>query len=177
MICAILTYNKINIEIPWCCSPRVRRTSIVDSVLMRLDSHELLDARPGCQCADPSDMSGHQATGPRLNILCMAISMLKIRRPLGRLIFNMGIAIPGKTVFLIETAPGSLCYGIKVRMFDTVHFTFVCKMIIKFYWLSSFVWLLLTTGDSYKTTWTGSTCNSMLWQKFYKTLCCIVLTS
>ena len=36
----------------------------------------------------------------------MAISMLKIRRPLGRLIFNMGIAIPGKTVFLIETAPG-----------------------------------------------------------------------
>ena len=35
--------------------------------------------------------------------------MLKIRRPLGRLIFNMGIAIPGKTVFLIETAPRSLC--------------------------------------------------------------------
>ena len=29
--------------------------------------------------------------------------MLKIRRPLGRLIFNMEIAIPGKTVFLIET--------------------------------------------------------------------------
>ena len=38
----------------------------------------------------------------------MAISMLKIRRPLGRLIFNMGIAIPGKTVFLIETAPRKL---------------------------------------------------------------------
>ena len=38
----------------------------------------------------------------------MAIPMLKIRRPLGRLIFNMGIAIPGKTVFLIETAPWSL---------------------------------------------------------------------
>ena len=34
--------------------------------------------------------------------------MLKIRRPLGRLIFNMGIAIPGKTVFLIETAPWHL---------------------------------------------------------------------
>ena len=31
--------------------------------------------------------------------------MLKIRRPVGRLIFNMGIAIPSKTVFLIETAP------------------------------------------------------------------------
>ena len=37
----------------------------------------------------------------------MAISMLKIRRPLGRLIFNMGIAIPGKTIFLIETTPRS----------------------------------------------------------------------
>ena len=35
--------------------------------------------------------------------------MLKIRRPLGRLIFNMGIAIPGKTVFLIETAPWFRC--------------------------------------------------------------------
>ena len=35
----------------------------------------------------------------------MVIPMLKIRRPLGRLIFNMGIAIPGKTVLLIETAP------------------------------------------------------------------------
>ena len=35
--------------------------------------------------------------------------MLKIRRPLGRLIFNMGIAIPGKSVFLIETAPRWPC--------------------------------------------------------------------
>ena len=35
--------------------------------------------------------------------------MLKIRRPLGRLIFNMGITIPCKTVFLIETAPWWLC--------------------------------------------------------------------
>ena len=40
----------------------------------------------------------------------MAISMLKIRRPLGRLIFNMGMAIPGKTVFLIETAPSMLSW-------------------------------------------------------------------
>ena len=37
--------------------------------------------------------------------------MLKIRRPLGRLIFNMGIAIPGKTVFLIETAPSFPWYA------------------------------------------------------------------
>ena len=45
----------------------------------------------------------------------MAISMLKIRRPLGRLIFNMGIAIPGKTVFLIETAPRAV-YGLIARI-------------------------------------------------------------
>ena len=40
--------------------------------------------------------------------------MLKIRRPLGRLIFNMGIAIPGKTVFLIETAPRLLMYILRL---------------------------------------------------------------
>ena len=58
----------------------------------------------------------------------MAISMLKIRRPLGRLIFNMGIAIPGKTVFLIETAPEQrtlnklsqrLWWGAAISMKDT----------------------------------------------------------
>ena len=43
-----------------------------------------------------------------------AISMLKIRRPLGRLIFNMAIAIPGKTVFLIETALSMLAKMIPV---------------------------------------------------------------
>ena len=41
-------------------------------------------------------------------LLGMAIPMLKIRRPTGRLIFNMGIPIPGKTVFYIETGPRSL---------------------------------------------------------------------
>ena len=64
--------------------------------------------------------------------------MLKIRRPLGRLIFNMGIAIPGKTVFLIETAPctklicqymtadtikSCICYGKLWRYCDVI---FVC---------------------------------------------------
>ena len=38
----------------------------------------------------------------------MAIPMLKIRRPTDRLIFNMGIPIPAKTVFYIETGPWSL---------------------------------------------------------------------
>ena len=52
----------------------------------------------------------------------MAISMLKIRRPLGRLIFNMGIAIPGKTVFLIETAPWSFCsFAINVSIYTHMH--------------------------------------------------------
>ena len=44
--------------------------------------------------------------------------MLKIRRPLGRLIFNMGIAIPGKTVFLIETAPWSVCIWNEKSIFE-----------------------------------------------------------
>ena len=49
----------------------------------------------------------------------MAISMLKIRRPLGRLIFNMGIAIPGKTVFLIETAPCGL-FRVEAKIWPNV---------------------------------------------------------
>ena len=60
----------------------------------------------------------------------MAISMLKIRRPLGRLIFNMGIAIPGKTVFLIETAPS---------FFEPCHckriiFCMLCRVVLSPYW-------------------------------------------
>ena len=35
----------------------------------------------------------------------IGIPMLKKRRPHDRLIFNMGIPIPGKTVFYIETGP------------------------------------------------------------------------
>ena len=55
--------------------------------------------------------------------------MLKIRRPLGRLIFNMGIAIPGKTVFLIETAPWSLqdMYGTKLKNMGSSHIEAVTK--------------------------------------------------
>ena len=41
--------------------------------------------------------------------------MLKIRRPLGRLIFNMGITIPCKTVFLIETALWT-CSSLSLQM-------------------------------------------------------------
>ena len=39
----------------------------------------------------------------------MAIPMLKIRRPNGRLIFNMGIPIPGKDGLYIETGPWISC--------------------------------------------------------------------
>ena len=51
--------------------------------------------------------------------------MLKIIRPLGRLIFNMGIAIPGKTVFLIETAPWELFY--EANFVLTNNFTIVIE--------------------------------------------------
>ena len=57
----------------------------------------------------------------------MAISMLKIRRPLGRLIFNMGIAIPGKTVFLIETAP-RISSKIMENLIEFDHLIFVDKL-------------------------------------------------
>ena len=39
-------------------------------------------------------------------------------KPLGRLIFNMGIAIPGNTVFLIETAP-SITLSISEYQFES----------------------------------------------------------
>ena len=55
----------------------------------------------------------------RPSYLRMAISMLKIRRPLGRLIFNMGIATPGKTVFLIETAPRKQYGYCSTRLYTT----------------------------------------------------------
>ena len=50
--------------------------------------------------------------------------MLKIRRPLGRLIFNMGIAIPGKTVFLIDTAPWSAWRYLHDGIMTWKHFCF-----------------------------------------------------
>ena len=47
--------------------------------------------------------------GPRLNIKTVLSTYgdfhVKDKTAVKRLIFNMGIAIPGKTVFLIETAP------------------------------------------------------------------------
>ena len=68
----------------------------------------------------------------------MAISMLKIRRPLGRLIFNMGIVIPGKTVFLIETAPSGVFYAQPdTFMRQLVRHTF---QHIDIYWISAPDW-------------------------------------
>ena len=55
--------------------------------------------------------SQRKRTGPRLNIKTVLSrygdSYVKDKTAVRRLIFNMGIAIPGKTVFLIETAPSS----------------------------------------------------------------------
>ena len=48
----------------------------------------------------------------------MTIPMLKIRRPNGRLIFNMGIPIPGKDGLFIETGPCWLYnYIFNIRVF------------------------------------------------------------
>ena len=58
--------------------------------------------------ANLTNMDKQGAVSIRKTVLPgMAIPMLKIRRPTGRLIFNMGIPIPGKTVFYIETGPWS----------------------------------------------------------------------
>ena len=71
----------------------------------------------------------------------MAISMLKIKRPLGRLIFNMGIAIPGKTVFLIETAPCTFAIPIMTGSL------WVQKFDLSLDWL--FLWLMCRQRSLY----------------------------
>ena len=60
--------------------------------------------------------------------------MLKIRRPLGRLIFNMGITIPCKTVFLIEMAPWYLSDVWKKKTFAScnLHYYMVLIYIITY---------------------------------------------
>ena len=65
--------------------------------------------------------------------------MLKIRRPLGRLIFNMGIAIPGKTVFLIETAPrgGFLRIHLWTLLFYWLHNTPHEHMVLPLYFVEA----------------------------------------
>ena len=66
----------------------------------------------------------------------MAISMLKIRRPLGRLIFNMGIAIPGKTVFLIETAPRYLFFVLDAcEIYVIWQYAFVVIISVFYVWV------------------------------------------
>ena len=52
--------------------------------------------------------------------------MLKIRRPLGRLIFNIGIAIPGKTVFLIETGPWLALCVLKQMVYNRISYQLHC---------------------------------------------------
>ena len=60
----------------------------------------------------PSAMPFVMNPGPRLNIKTVLSTYgdfhVKDKTAVGRLIFNMGIAIPSKTVFLIETAPSTL---------------------------------------------------------------------
>ena len=101
--------------------------------------------------------------------------MLKIRRSLGRLIFNMGIAIPGKTVFLIETAPWKILWyalnvlyikanhqfilklcmtTLEIKIYLTKNWHLHCKIINSFW---NFVWqcwkFVVWIGKTCKTTW------------------------
>ena len=75
--------------------------------------------------------------------------MLKIRRPLGRLIFNMGIAIPDKTVFLIETAPWLQWIGQKQPQ-KTRQEAFKFWDLVQLIWE---VWRYGTTSWSYNPRW------------------------
>ena len=110
-------YNGISIELilpvikfgvkwgPAGCAIRLLWQEMI--ILLHCDQYNCLDER----VATGWWMSTVAGLGPvsiRKTVFPgMGIPMLKIRRPVGRLIFNMGIAIPSKTVFLIETAPWS----------------------------------------------------------------------
>ena len=58
----------------------------------------------------------------------MAIPMLKIRRPTGRLIFNMGIPIPGKTVFYIETYLNLIMLLLLLCMISIYGCVYMCSL-------------------------------------------------
>ena len=75
-------------------------------------------------------------------LLGMAIPMLKIRRPTGRLIFNMGIPIPGKDGLYIETGPLSLKLALHIHGQPAVR----CPWILSFLPVNDFQWL--STADS-----------------------------
>ena len=99
-------------QVTWCGItlrrlPQRKQDSIITSLFWRRDVVlTLLWCYFYVVCPLGLTLWGLGAVSIRKTVLPgMAIPMLKIRRPLGRLIFNMGIAIPGKTVFLIETAP------------------------------------------------------------------------
>ena len=47
--------------------------------------------------------------------------MLKLRPSCDRLIFNMGIPIPGKTVFILRQGPGSYFSGVPCSIFGTAY--------------------------------------------------------
>ena len=111
----VLTLKYTVICVHWWTRQRIHNTLIVVDRYLRLMGDKTIpdSAEPRLESFYPPFVAGidlpHQGVVDSYN-LRMAISMLKIRRPLGRLIFNMGIAIPGKTVFLIETAPWSLTH-------------------------------------------------------------------
>ena len=107
--------------------------------------------------------------------------MLKIRRPLGRLIFNMGIAIPCKTVFLIETAPWPLWNSHRVCRIQYT-FRFVCFVfnIITDNWIGQIAKTLGSTSTRYRSdTFASDRCLIdvapsvfAIWEIFLPWRCC-----
>ena len=86
----------------------------------------------------------------------MGIPMLKIRRPVGRLIFNMGIVIPGKTVFLIETAPCFWHQGPPMMMSNDMITIVLLSYRHKLNWVSSAnIWFFYSKEGSgkYRSQW------------------------
>ena len=76
--------------------------------------------------------------------------MLKIRRPLGRLIFNMGIAIPGKTVFLIETPP---CKHVNTLLTNGYHFAddiLMCIFLNEIFWILKYFVEMCSLGSDWQ---------------------------
>ena len=85
--------------------------------------------------------------------------MLKIRRPLGRLIFSMGIAIPGKTVFLIETVDISIslyrmAYPVDSHIW-TYHLVTSVFGYAMFECIGSYYWYVIYERQSLFYCWCG----------------------
>ena len=122
-----------------------RRGALIFSLLCvwtngRANNGDAGDLRRHCAHYEVTVMLGVQLSQYHLGAVSirktvlpgMVIPMLKIRRPNGRLIFNMGIPIPGKDGLYIETGPCCCWLGslqrqtISINDIDYVEWGFSC---------------------------------------------------